>query len=55
MSLDLLHSGTYYQLWSGGVGTLNTGSNGLQVFDTVVAQAKAYVNISARAKSFLPL
>lgn len=34
-------SGTYYQLWANGVGTLNTGANGLQVFDTVVATAKA--------------
>ncbi|KAH7101478.1 CEL4b mannanase [Auriculariales sp. MPI-PUGE-AT-0066] len=35
-------SGTYYQLWSGGVGTLNTGSNGLGKFDYVVSSAKAH-------------
>jgi len=35
-------SGTYYQLWSGGVGTLNTGATGLGKFDTVVATAKTY-------------
>ncbi|KAB5590762.1 mannan endo-1,4-beta-mannosidase A [Ceratobasidium theobromae] len=34
-------SGTYYNLWSGSTPTLNTGSNGLGKFDTVVAQAKA--------------
>ncbi|QRV79394.1 Cellulase (glycosyl hydrolase family 5 protein) [Ceratobasidium sp. AG-Ba] len=34
-------SGTYYQLWSGATGTLNTGADGLGRFDTVVAQAKA--------------
>ncbi|THH08393.1 hypothetical protein EW146_g9009 [Bondarzewia mesenterica] len=34
-------SGTYYQLWSGGIGTVNTGSTGLGNFDNVVAAAKA--------------
>ncbi|KAG9126324.1 hypothetical protein FRC07_003891 [Ceratobasidium sp. 392] len=34
-------SGTYYQLWNGKTATLNTGSNGLAKFDTVVAAAKA--------------
>ncbi|KAF8320837.1 mannanase [Clavulina sp. PMI_390] len=34
--------GTYYQVWANGVGTLNTGSNGLQVFDTVIATAKSF-------------
>lgn len=34
-------SGTYYQLWSGGKGTVNTGSTGLGNFDNVVAAAKA--------------
>ncbi|KAG9094984.1 hypothetical protein FRC07_011166, partial [Ceratobasidium sp. 392] len=34
-------SGTYYQLWSGSTGTLNTGADGLGKFDTVVAAAKA--------------
>jgi len=35
-------SGTYYNLWSGSTATLNTGANGLQKFDTVVAAAKAH-------------
>jgi mannan endo-1,4-beta-mannosidase len=35
-------SGTYYQLWSNGVATLNTGSNGLGKFDYVVSSAKAH-------------
>ncbi|KEP46730.1 glycoside hydrolase family 5 protein, partial [Rhizoctonia solani 123E] len=34
-------SGTYYQLWSGATGTVNTGADGLAKFDTVVAAAKA--------------
>ncbi|KAG8690693.1 hypothetical protein FRC11_009748 [Ceratobasidium sp. 423] len=34
-------SGTYYQIWNGKTATLNTGADGLQKFDTVVAQAKA--------------
>ncbi|CAE6517793.1 unnamed protein product [Rhizoctonia solani] len=33
--------GTYYQLWSGTTGTVNTGADGLAKFDTVVAAAKA--------------
>ncbi|CAE6381678.1 unnamed protein product [Rhizoctonia solani] len=33
--------GTYYQLWSGKTGTVNTGADGLGKFDTVVAAAKA--------------
>lgn len=33
--------GTYYQLWANGVGTINTGADGLAKFDTVVAAAKA--------------
>ncbi|KDQ21473.1 glycoside hydrolase family 5 protein [Botryobasidium botryosum FD-172 SS1] len=35
-------SGTYYQLWSGSTGTLNTGANGLGKFDYVVSSAKAH-------------
>jgi len=35
-------SGTYYQLWANGVGTINTGANGLGKFDTVVAAAKSH-------------
>ncbi|KAF8320827.1 endo-beta-mannanase [Clavulina sp. PMI_390] len=35
-------TGTYYQVWANGVGTLNTGSNGLQVFDTVISTAKSF-------------
>ncbi|KAH7912404.1 glycoside hydrolase family 5 protein [Hygrophoropsis aurantiaca] len=34
-------SGDYYQLWSNGVPTVNTGSTGLENFDNVVAAAKA--------------
>lgn len=34
-------SGTYYQLWTNGVPTINTGADGLAKFDIVVAQAKA--------------
>ncbi|KAG9074207.1 hypothetical protein FRC06_010843, partial [Ceratobasidium sp. 370] len=34
-------SGTYYQLWSGSTGTLNTGADGLGRFDVVVSSAKA--------------
>jgi mannan endo-1,4-beta-mannosidase len=34
-------SGIYYQLWSDGAATINTGSDGLGYFDTVVAAAKA--------------
>ncbi|KAG8939384.1 hypothetical protein FRC03_006335, partial [Tulasnella sp. 419] len=34
-------SGTYYQSWSGSTATINTGSNGLAKFDTVVSLAKA--------------
>jgi mannan endo-1,4-beta-mannosidase len=34
--------GAYYQLWSNGVGTVNTGANGLQKFDYVVSSAKAH-------------
>ncbi|KAG8933833.1 hypothetical protein FRC02_011068 [Tulasnella sp. 418] len=34
-------SGTYYQSWSGSTATVNTGSNGLAKFDTVVSAAKA--------------
>lgn len=34
-------NGIYYQLWSGGKGTVNTGSTGLGNFDNVVAAAKA--------------
>ncbi|PVF97740.1 glycoside hydrolase [Serendipita vermifera] len=34
-------SGTYYQLWTNGTPTINTGSDGLGKFDIVVAQAKA--------------
>ena len=35
-------SGTYYQLWENGVGTVNTGANGLEVFDYVVSSAQAH-------------
>ncbi|KZW01219.1 CEL4a mannanase [Exidia glandulosa HHB12029] len=35
-------SGTYYQSWSNGVPTLNTGSTGLAKFDYVVSSAKAH-------------
>lgn len=35
-------SGAYYQLWSNGVGTVNTGANGLAKFDYVVSSAKAH-------------
>jgi mannan endo-1,4-beta-mannosidase len=31
----------YYQSWSNGVPTVNTGATGLQNFDNVIAQAKA--------------
>ncbi|EGO25412.1 glycoside hydrolase family 5 protein [Serpula lacrymans var. lacrymans S7.9] len=34
-------SGDYYQLWTNGVPTINTGATGLQNFDNVVAAAKA--------------
>ncbi|PSR73346.1 hypothetical protein PHLCEN_2v10811 [Hermanssonia centrifuga] len=34
-------SGDYYQLWSNGQPTINTGSTGLENFDNVVAAAKA--------------
>ncbi|KAF9012616.1 mannanase [Cyathus striatus] len=34
-------SGIYYQSWSGSIPTINTGSDGLQNFDKVVAAAKA--------------
>lgn len=30
----------YYQIWNGSIPTVNTGSNGLQNFDNVVASAK---------------
>ncbi|KAF9078684.1 glycoside hydrolase family 5 protein [Rhodocollybia butyracea] len=33
--------GAYYQIWNGAVPTINTGANGLENFDTVVALAKA--------------
>jgi mannan endo-1,4-beta-mannosidase len=32
--------GTYYQLWQNGTPTVNTGSDGLGKFDTVIAEAK---------------
>jgi len=32
----------YYQIWDGPVPTINTGSNGLENFDNVVAAAKAH-------------
>jgi len=35
-------SGDYYQLWTNGVPTINTGSTGLGNFDNVVAAAKAH-------------
>ncbi|KZP21648.1 glycoside hydrolase family 5 protein [Athelia psychrophila] len=35
-------NGDYYQLWTGGVPTVNTGANGLGNFDNVVAAAKAH-------------
>ncbi|KIJ37692.1 glycoside hydrolase family 5 protein [Sphaerobolus stellatus SS14] len=34
--------GAYYQLWTNGVPTVNTGSNGLGKFDYVVQSAKAH-------------
>jgi mannan endo-1,4-beta-mannosidase len=34
--------GAYYQLWTNGVATLNTGANGLQRFDYVITSAKAH-------------
>ncbi|KIP03911.1 glycoside hydrolase family 5 protein [Phlebiopsis gigantea 11061_1 CR5-6] len=34
-------SSPYYQLWTGSTPTINTGTNGLQNFDLVVAAAKA--------------
>ncbi|TDL15675.1 CEL4a mannanase [Rickenella mellea] len=34
--------GAYYQLWSNGAATFNTGANGIQRFDAVVASAKAH-------------
>jgi len=34
--------GTYYQLWTNGVGVVNTGSNGLGMFDYVVSSAKKH-------------
>ncbi|KAF5354742.1 hypothetical protein D9756_005256 [Leucocoprinus leucothites] len=34
-------NGNYYQSWSGGKPTINTGTTGLQNFDNVVAAAKA--------------
>ncbi|KAF5368948.1 hypothetical protein D9758_003040 [Tetrapyrgos nigripes] len=35
-------NGIYYQSWSGGKPTINTGSTGLQNFDNVVASAKSH-------------
>ena len=34
--------GAWYQLWSNGVGTVNTGADGLGKFDYVVSSAKAH-------------
>jgi len=34
--------GAYYQLWTNGTPTINTGSNGLGKFDYVVSSAKAH-------------
>ena len=34
--------GTFYQVWNNGVPTINYGSNGLGMFDNVVASAKAH-------------
>ncbi|KAG8978524.1 hypothetical protein FRB90_008412, partial [Tulasnella sp. 427] len=35
-------SGTYYQIWSGSTPTINTGADGLQKFDAVIASAKSH-------------
>ncbi|KAJ7054471.1 CEL4a mannanase [Mycena amicta] len=35
-------NGVYFHLWNGKTATVNTGTNGLQVLDTVIAAAKAH-------------
>ncbi|KAF7291904.1 Mannan endo-1,4-beta-mannosidase F [Mycena indigotica] len=35
-------NGVYFHLWNGATATVNTGANGLQVLDTVIASAKAH-------------
>ncbi|KAJ7056836.1 glycoside hydrolase family 5 protein [Mycena amicta] len=35
-------NGVYFHLWNGKTATVNTGTNGLQVLDTVVAAAKSH-------------